>query len=216
MYHRILVPVENSSYDERILEHVRQLARFCGASIVLIHVADGWAARNIQHLNLRESEEMRGDREYIEALAAAPRPRKGSQAEALLATGDPSAEIAAAAEREHCDLIAMSTHGHRLHRRPHLRQRRERGAPHDERPRAAAARAGRRRSRRSRPRDGPTVFAPRTSDADVARPTIEPQLVDLTAPVEDYLKAIYDDRAERRRRGDERHRASARRSRPRR
>ena len=70
MYRRILVPVENSNYDERILDHVRQLAHYCGASVVLIHVADGWAARNIQHLNLRESEEMRGDREYIERLAA--------------------------------------------------------------------------------------------------------------------------------------------------
>jgi nucleotide-binding universal stress UspA family protein len=113
MYHRILVPVENSSYDERILDHVRPLARFCGASIVLIHVADGWAARNIQHLNLRESEEMRADRDYIEQLAATLS-SEGLDAEALLATGDPSAEIAAAAEREKCDLIAMSTHGHRF------------------------------------------------------------------------------------------------------
>lgn len=113
MYHRILVPVENSSYDERILEHVAQLAHYCGASVVLIHVADGWAARNIRHLNLRESEEMRGDREYIERLAHRLT-SEGLTAEALLATGDPSAEIAAAAEREHCDLIAMSTHGHRF------------------------------------------------------------------------------------------------------
>ena len=113
MYHRILVPVENSSYDERILEHVRQLATYCGASIVLIHVADGWAARNIRHLNLRESEEMRGDRDYIEQLAARLT-AGGLTAEALLATGDPSAEIAAAAERVNCDLIAMSTHGHRF------------------------------------------------------------------------------------------------------
>ena len=113
MYHRILVPVENSGYDERILDHVRQLARYCGASIVLIHVADGWAARNIQHLNLRESEEMRDDRVYIERLAGRLT-ADGLSAEALLATGDPSAEIAAAAEREHCDLIAMSTHGHRF------------------------------------------------------------------------------------------------------
>jgi nucleotide-binding universal stress UspA family protein len=113
MYQRILVPVENSSYDERILEHVQQLARYCGASIVLIHVADGWAARNIQHLHLRESEEMRTDREYIEMLAQRLT-SEGLKAEALLATGDPSAEIAAAAEREHCDLIAMSTHGHRF------------------------------------------------------------------------------------------------------
>ena len=113
MYHRILVPVENSSYDERILDHVRQLARYCGASIVLIHVADGWAARNIQHLNLRESQEMRDDRVYIERLATRLT-AEGLAAEALLATGDPSAEIASAAEREHCDLIAMSTHGHRF------------------------------------------------------------------------------------------------------
>jgi universal stress protein A len=113
MYHRILVPVENSSYDERILDHVRQLAQYCGASVVLIHVADGWAARNIRHLNLRESEEMRGDRDYIERLATRLT-ADGVTAEALLATGDPSAEIAAAAEREHCDLIAMSTHGHRF------------------------------------------------------------------------------------------------------
>ena len=113
MYHRILVPVENSSYDERILEHVRQLARYCRASVVLIHVADGWAARNIQQLNLRESEEMRNDRDYIERLAAGLT-ADGLEAEALLATGDPSAEIASAAERERCDLIAMSTHGHRF------------------------------------------------------------------------------------------------------
>ena len=113
MYHRILVPVENSSYDERILDHVRQLARYCGASVVLIHVADGWAARNIQQLNLRESEEMRDDRVYIERLASRLT-ADGLSAEALLATGDPSAEIAAAAERERCDLIAMSTHGHRF------------------------------------------------------------------------------------------------------
>jgi len=113
MYHRILVPVENSSYDERILDHVQQLARYCGASVVLIHVADGWAARNIQQLNLRESEEMRDDRVYIEGLATRLT-ADGLSAEALLATGDPSAEIAAAAERERCDLIAMSTHGHRF------------------------------------------------------------------------------------------------------
>src|SRR5688500_12327687 len=113
MYHRILVPVENSNYDERILDHVQQLARYCGASIVLIHVADGWAARNIKQLNLRESEEMRADREYIEQLAQRLT-SEGLKAEALLASGDPSAEIAAAADREQCDHIAMSTHGHRF------------------------------------------------------------------------------------------------------
>jgi nucleotide-binding universal stress UspA family protein len=113
MYRRILVPVENTPTDAHILDHVRELARFCKASVVLIHVADGWAARNIRQLDLRESEEMRGDREYIERITN-DLTRDGLPAEALLASGDPASEISAAAEREHCDLIAMATHGHKL------------------------------------------------------------------------------------------------------
>jgi nucleotide-binding universal stress UspA family protein len=113
MYQRILVAVENSPYDDVIIAHIRQLARSCnGASIVLIHVADGWAARNINQLDLRESEEMKSDREYIEAMAESLE-RDGFQAEAILAGGDPAKEIAACAVRENCDLIAMATHGHR-------------------------------------------------------------------------------------------------------
>ena len=113
MYKRILVPVENSSYDEAILTHVRQLARENEASIVLIHVADGWAARNIGPLHLRESEEMHGDLAYIEEVSTSLE-LAGLDAEAVLASGDPADEIVAAAEREKCDLIAMATHGHRF------------------------------------------------------------------------------------------------------
>ena len=112
MYQRILVPLEHPDYDDAILLHVSQLARVHRSSVVLIHVADGWAARNQQGLSLRESAEMRDDRGYIEAkrdeLEAA-----GISAEAVLAGGDPGTEIAAAAERERCDLVAMSTHGHK-------------------------------------------------------------------------------------------------------
>ena len=113
MYKRILVPLEHSDYDGAIVEHVRALARIHHSSVVLIHVADGFAARNVKQLNLQESEEMRLDREYLErtcqSLAA-----DGLQSESLLAGGDPGKEIAAAAAREDCDLIAMSTHGHRF------------------------------------------------------------------------------------------------------
>ncbi len=112
-YKRILVPVENSPYDTAILEHVRDLAKLCGASVVLIHVADGFAARNVKQLQLRESEEMRLDLQYIEELTAQMQ-RDGIPADSVLAAGEPSREIAEAAERERCDLIAMSTHGHRF------------------------------------------------------------------------------------------------------
>jgi len=113
MYRRILVPVENGPADAAILDHVARLAKLCGAQVVVLHVADGWVARNIEQLNLRESEEMKEDRAYLERVVAGLRGR-GVKADAVLAAGDPAKEIGAAAEREGCDLIALATHGHRL------------------------------------------------------------------------------------------------------
>ncbi len=113
MYRRILVPLEHSGTDACILAHVRTLARHTGARLLLVHVADGWAARNQEALNLRESEEMRKDRAYLEAQASTLRD-EGLECEAVLAGGDPAREIVSLAEREACDLIAMGTHGHRL------------------------------------------------------------------------------------------------------
>jgi nucleotide-binding universal stress UspA family protein len=113
MYNKILMPVENSLYDDAIVDHVRELAKVCNSSVLLIHVADGWAARNISQLKLRESEEMKKDRDYIEKLSAML-DADGIDADALLASGDPASEIAQAAVREGCDLIAMSTHGHKF------------------------------------------------------------------------------------------------------
>ncbi len=113
MYKRILVPLEHSEYDKAILDHVRQLAAMSKASVILMHVADGFAARNVNQLNLRESEEMRVDREYLEQKCAQLE-SEGVRAECVLAGGDPATEIADAAAREHCDLIAMSTHGHKF------------------------------------------------------------------------------------------------------
>lgn len=113
MYTRILVPLEHSPYDDAILAHVGELAHHCGASVLLIHVADGFAARNVAQLNLRESEEMRSDREYIERRCAELE-ELGVPSDAVLAGGDPAREIVDAAQREGCDLIAMATHGHRF------------------------------------------------------------------------------------------------------
>lgn len=113
MYKRILVTLENSPADAAILTHVRMLAGQLGSALVLIHVADGWAARNQGPLQLRESEEMRADRAYLEQCCR-DMATAGIDADALLASGDPAEEIVAAAEREAVDLIAMATHGHRF------------------------------------------------------------------------------------------------------
>jgi nucleotide-binding universal stress UspA family protein len=113
MYKRILVPLENSPADKAILAHVTGLAKLCKAEVILVHVADGWAARNMEQLNLKESEEMKEDRAYLERVSQQLR-AAGLEVDAVLAAGDPAKEIASAAEREECDLIALATHGHRL------------------------------------------------------------------------------------------------------
>lgn len=113
MYKKILVAIENSKADQAILEHISGLARLTGASLLLVHVADGFAARHFEDLELRESEEIRGDRAYLERrtdeLTGA-----GLVVESRLAMGDPPTELIRIAAEEHVDLIAMSTHGHRF------------------------------------------------------------------------------------------------------
>ncbi len=112
MYRKILVPLENSPTDATVLAHVRALAQDTGAALVLIHVADGWVARNIEQLQLRESDEIREDRAYLERTLGELR-AEGFDVDAVLAAGNPADEIAKAATEEECDLIAMATHGHR-------------------------------------------------------------------------------------------------------
>ena len=113
MYKRILVAVEHSPADRTILTHVTELARLTGAELLLVHVADGWAARNFDQLKLRESEEMTSDRAYLDTLRD-ELAAKGLSVATQLALGDPAEELIRVADEQQVDLIAMSTHGHRF------------------------------------------------------------------------------------------------------
>jgi nucleotide-binding universal stress UspA family protein len=113
MYRRILVAVENSNADRTILAHVAELAKLTGAELILVHVADGWAARNFDQLKLRESEEMKSDRAYLDQIRS-DLVARGLTVNTKLAMGDPATELIKAAEEQRVDLIAMSTHGHRF------------------------------------------------------------------------------------------------------
>ena len=113
MYRRILVALENSAADRTIIKHVSQLARLTGAELLLVHVADGWVARNFDQLRLRESEEMKTDRLYLEQVRE-DLAGQGFTVQAELAMGDPATELIRTAETKAVDLIAMSTHGHRF------------------------------------------------------------------------------------------------------
>jgi universal stress protein A len=113
MYKRILVAVEHSPADNTILTHVTELAKLTGAELLLVHVADGWAARNFDRLQLRESDEMKTDRAYLDSLKS-DLEAQGLAVTTQLAMGDPSDELIRVSQEQHVDLIAMSTHGHRF------------------------------------------------------------------------------------------------------
>src|SRR5213082_816548 len=113
MYQHILIPLENSAADETILSHIKPLARLTNARMLLVHVADGWVARNFNQLQLAESEEMKQDRAYLEKRSR-ELTSEGFSCDAVLALGEPSDEIIKLAREKDVDLIAMTTHGHRL------------------------------------------------------------------------------------------------------
>jgi nucleotide-binding universal stress UspA family protein len=113
MYTKILVAIENSAADRAVLEHIVSLAKLTGARLLLVHVADGFAARHFDDLQLRESEEIRDDRQYLARLSEDITGR-GVPCAARLAMGDPATELVKVAADEGVDLIAMSTHGHRF------------------------------------------------------------------------------------------------------
>jgi nucleotide-binding universal stress UspA family protein len=113
MYKHILIPLENSAADETILTHIRPLARIGGAKLLLVHVADGWVARNFNQLQLAESQEMKEDRAYLEKRVG-ELTGEGFSCDAVLALGEPSDEIIKLAREKNVDLIAMTTHGHRF------------------------------------------------------------------------------------------------------
>jgi len=113
MYRRILVALDHSTADESLLPHVSELARLTGAELVLLHVATGWSTQWNNQLNLDQSREMREDRLYLEGIADHLRDQ-GLSVRVLQGQGEPSREILRRAASEECDLIAMTTHGHRF------------------------------------------------------------------------------------------------------
>lgn len=113
MYQKILVALENSRADETLLPHIAELAKVHHSELLLVHVADGFVARNYNQLNLVESDEMKEDQLYLDNSAEMLRTR-GLKVDTYLALGDPAEGILKAAQDRQCDLIAMTAHGHRL------------------------------------------------------------------------------------------------------
>jgi nucleotide-binding universal stress UspA family protein len=111
MYKTILVTVDGTSTDRAIIDHVKQLAKLSQGRVIFLHVADGWAARTYGRDAV--SREISDDTEYLKKVRAEFE-ASGISADAELAYGDPAKEIIRWVKQKGCDLVAMSTHGHRF------------------------------------------------------------------------------------------------------
>jgi nucleotide-binding universal stress UspA family protein len=111
MYKTILMTLDGTSADRAIIEHVKELAKLAQSRLVLLHVADGWAARTFGADAV--SPEITEDTAYLNRVRSEFE-STGIPAEAELAYGDPPKEIIKIVEAKQCDLIAMAGHGHRL------------------------------------------------------------------------------------------------------
>src|SRR2546421_11514265 len=111
IYGTILVTLDGTPSDRAIIEHIKRLAKLANSRVVLLHVADGWAARTYGRDAV--SPEISEDTAYLQKVLAE------FQAAAIdttseLAYGQPSREIVRWVKEKGCDLVAMSTHGHRF------------------------------------------------------------------------------------------------------
>ena len=111
MYKTILLTLDGTPTDQAMIDHVKQLAKLAQSRVVLLHVADGWAARTYGADAV--SREITEDTAYLKTVRAQFQ-SEGIQADAELAYGDPVTEIVKWVEQKGCDLVAMSTHGHRF------------------------------------------------------------------------------------------------------
>lgn len=111
MYGKILVPLDTTATDRVIVEHVKRLAHRMKSSVVLLHVADGWAARTFRAD--AAGAEVAADEAYIERVRA-EFADEGIPAVCELAFGEPGDEIVKWVAENGCDLVAMGTHGHRI------------------------------------------------------------------------------------------------------
>ncbi len=111
MYKRILITLDGTPTDRAIIDHVKQLAGVMQSEVSLLHVADGWAARQFGADAV--SPEISEDSDYLDKVRSEFE-SAGIPAHSELAFGNPADEIIHWVKEKGCDLLAMSTHGHRL------------------------------------------------------------------------------------------------------
>jgi nucleotide-binding universal stress UspA family protein len=116
---RILVPTDFSDHADHAFMHAAAIAMWSGAELLVLHVvekfmdhsllySDVWPFQKPVNQYYRELEERTARR-----LERKVRDRVGDEVaiRVIVATGSPSPEIVAAADREEVDIIVIATHG---------------------------------------------------------------------------------------------------------
>jgi len=111
MYKTILVTLDGSPTDRAIIEHVKLLARKMGSNIVLFHVVSSVPAK--YHGPAAADHEVSTAESYMAGIAA-EFTTLGLETHTELAYGEPVKEIVSRVKTKGCDLVAMSTHGHKF------------------------------------------------------------------------------------------------------
>src|SRR5258707_13662860 len=111
MYKTILVTVDGTATDRAIIEHVKQLAKLAQSRVVVLHVADGWAARTYGPDAV--SREISEDTAYLQKVQEELQ-LAGFWAAAEMAYGESANEIIKRVREKGCHLMASSTQGTRF------------------------------------------------------------------------------------------------------
>lgn len=114
MFNKILVPLDGSALAERAIDQVEKMAKGSVAEVVLLKVVPS-PLRKIPEAGQAEeskafAESVSRSTAYLERIAT----RLGAisvKSRILVPSGEPHAEILAAAHKEDVDCIVMSTHG---------------------------------------------------------------------------------------------------------
>jgi nucleotide-binding universal stress UspA family protein len=114
MFKKILLPLDGSAMSERALTPAEEMAKGSGAEILLLKVVPSPLRKVPEAGQAEESkvfaESVTRSKEYLERISTRLK-AISVKSRILVPSGEPYAEILAAAHKEDVDCIVMSTHG---------------------------------------------------------------------------------------------------------
>lgn len=121
MYSRILVPTDGSKLSGNALKEAAQLARLCGASVLVLYVQQPYGVPAAEEtspggriaMRRRLAAQKEASEELLNAAAKSAEKEKIAVSTRCVEDYSPYNAIIKTAKKEKCDLIVMASHGRR-------------------------------------------------------------------------------------------------------